>query len=329
MFKDVRRISLNRCASSHCIFIPEHQTMWILFGGKGWIGSQFAKILRQHHQSYEIPDLRMDDLDQVRAYLDEKKPDRVISFIGRTHGGGYTTIDYLELGRPQLYENVRDNLFAPLGIALLCKERGIHFTYLGTGCIFQYPPEDMQFVLTQDRTPSTGFDENALPNFFGSSYSIVKGFTDRLMHLLEGDVLNLRIRMPITDDLSHPRNFIYKILHYEKICSIQNSMTVLPDMLPIVYDMISEKKQGTYNMCNPGTISHNQILDMYKKYLDPSFEYQNFSKEEQLEILKADRSNNFLETTRLSSEYPIPSIIDSLEGMFQRLAQTASIKCAQ
>lgn len=293
---------------------------WCLFGGKGWIGSQFAKLLRQHHQSYEIPDFRMDDLEAVRTYLDEKKPERVISFIGRTHGGGYSTIDYLELGRPQLIENVRDNLFAPMGVAMLCKERGIHFTYLGTGCIFQYPPEDMQFVLAEDKTPSTGIDEEAVPNFFGSSYSIVKGFTDRLMHLLEGNALNLRIRMPITDDLTHPRNFIYKILNYQKICSIQNSMTVLPDILPIVYDMVVQAKTGTYNMCNPGTISHNQILDLYKKYMNPEFTYQNFTKEEQLEILKADRSNNFLDTAKLEQEYSILPIADSLEAIFERLS---------
>lgn len=298
--------------------------MWTLFGGKGWIGSQFAKILRQRSQSYEIPDIRMDDISEVEKYLDEKKPERVISFIGRTHGGGYTTIDYLELGRPQLLENVRDNLFAPIAMALLCRERGIHFTYLGTGCIFQYPSQDMDFVLANDATPSSGFKEEALPNFFGSSYSIVKGYTDRLMHLLEKNTLNLRIRMPITDDLSHPRNFIYKILHYTKICSIQNSMTVLPDILPIVYEMIVAEKTGTYNMCNPGTISHNQILDMYKTYLDPEFTYQNFTKEEQLEILKADRSNNYLDTTKLESEYIIPSIIDSLQSMFRRLGERFS-----
>jgi 3,5-epimerase/4-reductase len=45
--------------------------------------------------------------------------------------------DYLE--KPgKLVENVRDNLFAPIALAILCKDRGIHFTYMGTGCIFNF-----------------------------------------------------------------------------------------------------------------------------------------------------------------------------------------------
>ena len=51
------------------------------------------------------------------------------------------------------------------------------------------------------------------------------------------NVLNLRIRMPITGDMNS-RNFITKITTYEKICSIKNSMTVLPELLPKVIDMM-------------------------------------------------------------------------------------------
>lgn len=295
--------------------------MWCLFGGNGWIGSQFRKILDDKRVNYEIPDFRMDDVESFENYLIEKRPERVISFIGRTHGGGFSTIDYLELGRPQLVENVRDNLFAPIGVAILCQMYSIHFTYLGTGCIFQYTKEEMERVIHENLRPEKGIFEDDLPNFFGSSYSIVKGYTDRLMHLMGYNTLNLRIRMPITSDLTHPRNFIYKILHYDKICSIQNSMTILDDILPVIYKMVKHGRTGTYNMSNPETVSHNEILDLYIKYIDPTFTYKNFTKEEQAEILKADRSNNYLETTKLESLYQIPDIRTSLENMFKRISK--------
>jgi 3,5-epimerase/4-reductase len=295
--------------------------MWCLFGGNGWIGSQFREILEYRRIKYDVPSFRMDDMEAVEKYMKEHKPERVISFIGRTHGGGYSTIDYLELGRPQLVENVRDNLFAPVAVAILCQKYNIHFTYLGTGCIFQYEKEEMERVVNENMRPETGIYDDDLPNFFGSSYSIVKGYTDQLMHLMESTTLNLRIRMPITNEIDHPRNFICKILKYEKICSIQNSMTVLDDMLPIIFDMIKQKRTGTFNMCNPDTISHNEILDMYIKYIDPEFTYNNFTKEEQEEILKADRSNNYLETSKLESYYWVPHIQLSLETMFQKIAE--------
>ena len=52
--------------------------------------------------------------------------------------------------------------------------------------------------------------------------------------------------------------------------------------------------QGIYNFCNPGAISHNEVLDLYKKHIDPSYVYTNFSLDEQAQILKAGRSNNTL-----------------------------------
>jgi 3,5-epimerase/4-reductase len=152
------------------------------------------------------------------------------------------------------------------------------------------------------------FNEESIPNFFGSSYSIVKGFTDQLMHNLSA--LNLRIRMPI-HSCSNSRNFIDKILKYEKICSISNSMTVLDDFFPVFLDLILTKKTGTYNCTNPGTISHNQILELYREIIDPSFIWKNFTIEEQSYLLKSDRSNNALSTEKLNS-YKVSNIYDSV-----------------
>ena len=101
------------------------------------------------------------------------------------------------------------------------------------------------------------------------SYSIVKGFTDQIINLFP-NVLNLRIRMPITD-IPNPRNFITKIATYEKICSIPNSMTVLPELLPMVLELAKKNHTGTLNLTNPGLISHNEILEMYKEIVDPEF----------------------------------------------------------
>ena len=123
------------------------------------------------------------------------------------------------------------------------------------------------------------------------------------MHLYKNNVLNLRLRMPITNDLNQ-RNFITKLLKYDKICSIPNSMSVLPELLPIMLDMVEKKVTGTYNFVNPGLISHNEILEMYKEILNPYFAWTNFTIEDQNKILDAGRSNNYLDTTKLTNLYP-------------------------
>ena len=282
----------------------------IVYGSNGWIGNQFIKILKNNKIDFIKGKSRIDNNDSLLQEIDEINPTHIVSFIGRTHGTigdkKYTTIDYLEQ-EGKLTENIRDNLYSPLLLAHTCKEKQIHYTYLGTGCIFKY---DTNHPFGQEKN---GFAEDDLPNFFGSSYSIVKGFTDRLFNLYNDSVLNLRIRMPITGE-ENPRNFITKIVTYDKVCSVPNSMTVLPELLPKVLDMMKNQITGTINLTNPGLISHNEILKMYKEIVDPSFKWKNFSQEEQRKILAADRSNNYLDTFLLEKLYPdIKNIKDSVK----------------
>jgi hypothetical protein len=97
-------------------------------------------------------------------------------------------------------------------------------------------------------------------------------------------------------------------------------MSVLDDLLPISIDMTLKKFNGNYNFCNPGTISHNEILELYKMFVDPLFTYQNFSIEEQNLILKAKWSNNELDVTKLLKVYPnIKNVKESIRSVMQKI----------
>ncbi len=265
----------------------------LIFGSKGWIGNQFIDYLKSNDTDidYLETDVRADNEEEVEKIILYYNPTNIISFIGRTYGNGINSIDYLEQ-KGMLKYNVRDNLFAPMVLANLSNKYNIHYIYLGTGCIFN-----------QTNPLDKSYKEEDKADFFGSSYSTVKGFTDRLMRLYP-NTLNLRIRMPIVD-YKHPRNFITKITEYYKITSIPNSMTILKDFYPIMVDLIKRKEVGTLNLVNPNVISHNEILEMYKEIVDPSFKWENFTIEEQNQVLKSERSNNQMDTTKLISLYPL------------------------
>ena len=289
---------------------------FLVYGVNGWIGSKVFKQLKEENNDVVAGNCRVDNVKDLEEEILNVNPSHVISLIGRTHGTYndkvYGTIDYLE--QPgKLVENVRDNLFGPLVLSLLAQKHNFHFTYLGTGCIFEFD-EKHPFGLEV-----SGFNESSLPNFFGSSYSIVKGFTDQLMHLVESNTLNVRIRMPITDEFNK-RNFITKITNYAKICSVPNSMTVLDELIPIMIDMAKNNVKGTVNLTNPGLISHNEILEMYKEIVNNDFNWNNFTIEEQREILDSGRSNNFLETSRLQALYPqVKTIKESVREALVRM----------
>jgi 3,5-epimerase/4-reductase len=279
----------------------------LIFGSKGWIGRQFCEYLDNNNILYIESDSRADNEKDVEKEINEYKPTNIVSFIGRTYGGTFNTIDYLE--QPgKLVDNIRDNLYAPMILSILCERYNIHYTYMGTGCIFEY------CVGEAGEAGEAKKREDDVPNFFGSSYSIVKGYTDRLQHMYSKNTLNLRIRMPIVN-YDHDRNFITKITKYEYVCSVANSMTVLPDMFPVIADMIKKNVAGTFNLCNKGAITHNEILELYKMHVDNNFTWKNFSIEEQNKVLLSKRSNIELSTEKLYELYPnIPDIRTSIEN---------------
>jgi 3,5-epimerase/4-reductase len=160
------------------------------------------------------------------------------------------------------------------------------------------------------------------PNYVGSFYSLTKGMVDKLAPLYSRS-LTLRLRMPISDDLS-PRNFLTKIASYARVINVPNSVTILHDLLPIALSMAARGVTGTFNFTNPGTVSHNECLALYKEIIDPEFWYANFSEEEQNKILKAGRCNNNLATAKLEAAAgcAVPHVKDSLRNVFLRMKET-------
>jgi UDP-glucose 4,6-dehydratase len=270
----------------------------LVWGSKGWIGGLFTEVLQQRGWTVIPATSRADDPEAVLKEVKQVRPTHMVSLIGRTHGPGFATIDYLEQ-KGKLKENITDNLYGPLVLADIAKQRDLHMLYMGTGCIFEY--DDTHKI--EEGENGQGFTEESLPNFFGSGYSTVKGFTDRLLSN-NSNVLNVRIRMPIHSQ-DGPRNFITKIIQYPKICSIPNSMTVLDEILPVLAEAMERKITGTLNATNPGLIDHHTILEKYKSTQNPSHTWEEISNSDLVtSYVKGARSNNFLDTTRITTFFP-------------------------
>jgi len=277
----------------------------LLLGHDGWIGQKIQPLLTAKRIEYIVTGLRGEDV-KLQKIITENLVTHVYCCLGRTHGTIddtlYTTIDYLE-HKETLHQNINDDLYVPLSLSLFCDKQIIHFTYIGTGCIFN------------DERPSN--NEENLPNFSGSNYSIVKGFTD--MRMAQTNSLILRIRMPVSSD-RNARNFISKITTYDKICSTPNSMTVLDELLPLSLEKMKNCTVGCYNFTNPGVITHNQILKMYKEIVDPDFVWTNMTLQVQDTILLSKRSTNKLNTDKLEAYYHLNSIHTAVRNSLKIMA---------
>uniref|UniRef100_A0A7S3GEB3 NAD-dependent epimerase/dehydratase domain-containing protein n=1 Tax=Palpitomonas bilix TaxID=652834 RepID=A0A7S3GEB3_9EUKA len=277
----------------------------LLYGSTGWIGGMLKVMCEERGVKVVSGKSRLENREGVKREVDEAEPSFVMCAAGVT---GRPNVDWCESNKA---ETIRANVVGALNLCDVCEEKGVHLTYFGTGCIYQY----------DDDHPigGKGFKEEDAPNFDGSFYSKTKAMVQEMMRNYTC-LLLLRLRMPISGDL-HARSFITKIIGYEKVINIPNSMTVLIDMLPLAMQLTQTRQKGVINFTNPGVISHSEVLSMYKEIVDPSFTWQTFTIEEQDKILKAKRSNNYLDTTRLEQLCPaVVPIHDAVRAAMMAIA---------
>lgn len=277
----------------------ERSLKFLIYGRTGWIGGLLGRLCESQGIEFVYGTGRLENREQLVSDLDSVRPTHVFNAAGVT---GRPNVDWCESHK---VETIRTNVVGTLTLADICRERDLILINYATGCIFEY---DDQHQLGS----GIGFKEEDSPNFIGSFYSKTKAMVEELLKNYE-NVCTLRVRMPISSDLSNPRNFITKITRYEKVVNIPNSMTILDELLPISLEMAKRNLTGIWNFTNPGVVSHNEILEMYRDYIDPSFSWKNFNLEEQAKVIVAPRSNNELDAIKLKNEFPeLLSIKESL-----------------
>ena len=277
---------------------------YLLYGSTGWIGGMLINLLADSGKTVIFGKARLENRQDIEKEINQYQPTRILNCAGVT---GRPNVDWCE---DHKQETIRANVLGAITLADVAYQHNIHVTVYATGCIYEYDNDHP--------IGGKGFLEEDKPNFEGSFYSKTKIQTEKLL-LCYPNVLILRVRMRISDDLA-PRNFITKISKYQKVVNIPNSMTILHDLLPVSLDMSEKSRTGVYNFTNPGTLSHNEILSLYKEYIDKNYTWVNFSLEEQAQVIKAGRSNNELDSTKLLKEYPhILPAKESIIKVFERM----------
>ncbi|ESQ48497.1 hypothetical protein EUTSA_v10020227mg [Eutrema salsugineum] len=272
---------------------------FLIYGKTGWLGGLLGKLCEKQGIPYEYGKGRLEDRASLSPGYSQHQTHSCLHAAGLT---GRPNVDWCESHKT---ETIRVNVAGTLTLADVCRENDLLIMNFATGCIFEYDA-------AHPEGSGIGFKEEDKPNFTGSFYSKTKAMVEELLREFD-NVCTLRVRMPISSDLNNPRNFITKISRYNKVVNIPNSMTILDELLPISIEMAKRNLRGIWNFTNPGVVSHNEILEMYKSYIEPGFKWSNFTLEEQAKVIVAPRSNNEMDGSKLSKEFPeMLSIKDSL-----------------
>jgi len=262
--------------------------------GAGWLGRQFV----QHIPGARLTATDIANEEAVAAELDRAQPVRVINAAGAT---GAPNIDALETKPERTY---RSNVVGPIVLASACRARGVHLTHLGSGCIYE------------GDNGGAGFGEDDAPNFRGSLYARTKILAEDALRDL--GALQLRVRLPMSSEPA-PRNLLTKLLAFEDVVSVPNSITILNDFWVPALALIERGAEGVWNMVNDGVERHDVLLALWRERVDASHRVGVIDEAALEARLVARRSNCVLSTAKLHAaglsmrhvDEALPRLIDA------------------
>lgn len=272
--------------------------MKILIFGNGYVGNRCKDAWGDEAV---LSTVRVTCKADALAEIERVKPDAVLNAAGVK---GKPNVDWCE---DHQAETIEGNVLVPVFIALACKEAGVYLLHVGSGCIFYGDSPHA------DKAWREGDFGNPLP-----VYSRAKWAADLALSTLPNVGIG-RIRMPI-DWKPGPGNLIDKLASYPKVIDVENSVTIIDDMVDVFYQLMEKRAPGIFHVTNPGTLRHKETLGLYKELVDPDHSCEWITNDELVAqgLAKKGRSNNFLASERLE-EYGIrmrpvaEAIIDTMK----------------
>jgi len=230
--------------------------MILLLGGAGYIGSALQRALSAANVSYRSVSRQESDYTNVnvlRRLLRELRPAFLINCAGYT---GKPNVDACERNQT---ECLFANALLPGITRLACEERGLPWGHVSSGCIYRGA-----------RAGGTGFCETDAPNFTFrqgncSYYSGTKALGEELIAPASHCYI-WRVRMAF-ENRDNPRNLLSKLLRYDKLLDVQNSLSHLDEAAAAMIACWQQRVPfGTYHLTNPGYVSTREIAGLMKAH---------------------------------------------------------------
>ena len=265
----------------------------LLFGSKGYIGSEFVNQLsRLHDVRLFVASSRKSD----GSYHTYRELENVVNGFGRLdviiNCSAYIGIDSVADCERSKDITILANVTFPTMLGQICKERDIIFGHLSSGCVFNgyknggYKEED-DIQLSFKKTCSF---------YTGTKVMAEEALVDISKKYI------WRIRLPF-DCFSNPRNYLSKLMKFDRLIVAENSLTNRIEAVSACIQCLRDEVVfGTYHVTNPGGIRTDEIAVMVRKYVDRTKDFQYFESTKELDILtKIPRSNTVLNCEKLSN----------------------------
>ena len=282
--------------------------MYIILGKNGYIAEAIVKELKSRnvdHIALSRTDVDYTDVATFDNWLSNnayKKTvkHRNISIINCAGYIGKPNVDACELNKAGTVEG---NVVFPALLSQLCANKGYLYTHISSGCIYGGYEKDF----TEEDAPNFDFQN-------GSFYSGTKALAEKIVKENNPNSYIFRLRIPF-DEFSSPRNYITKMLNYDKLLNARNSFSHRADFAKYTIDLIEQGvPSGIYNVTNKGSLTTKDVIGLMKKYKIVDKEIKFYSNlDDFMQQITAPRSNCVLNTDKIEQFIKIRTIEEAME----------------
>ncbi len=265
--------------------------MIYLLGGRGYVGQAYQRLLQRKGVDFRVlsrAELDYSDTPTLEAALKRDRPEFLIN------AAGYT-------GKPNVEacENAKDdcefgNAVLPGRIARACESAGVPWGHVSSGCIYTGTREDGS-PFTEEDAPNFTFKQNNC-----SFYSGTKALGEEALENFEAYIWRLRIPF---DRRHGPRNYLSKLIHYEKLVDAANSISELDEFVEATFACCEKQvAPGIYNVTNPGHVTTREVVELIRESGVCDREFTFFESVDQFmqTTAKTPRSNCLMSSDKLA-----------------------------
>ena len=265
--------------------------MIILFGSNGYVGSEFKKQLDELKLPvFHWPNAKTTTFADLEKWYDEAGYPLIGAVINAAGYTGKPNVDACELNKE---DTIHGNIVWPQILTDWCMLNDIPLAHISSGCIYE-----------GERVDGTPFTEEDVPNFsFAqnncSFYSGTKVIGEQVVKKCEKHYI-WRLRIPF-EEFDNSRNYISKILKYEKLLQAKNSISNKQEFVSACIQTILDKvPYGIYNIVNTGYITTDLLIEKLKKTIAKDKIFTVINEEELYKnYAKAPRSNCVMSNRKL------------------------------
>ena len=264
--------------------------MIVLLGAGGYVGGEFIRFFDQQKIVYKVlgrGDCDFYDPEQLSRAIAAAKGDFLINCAGYT---GKPNVDACELHRT---ECLQANAVLPGRIAEACEAANIPWGHVSSGCIFTGAKADGS-GFTEDDAPNFSFRQNNCSFYSGSKALGEECLSDAQRCFI------WRLRIPF-DHHDSARNYLSKVMRYERLLDARNSLSHLREFVTACYDCWARNVDyGIYNLTNTGSVTTREVVELIREaeVVDKQFQFFDDEDDFMKRAAKTPRSNTVLDNSK-------------------------------